>query len=674
MSTGLENELLEGSTTESDFSSNVLTWDGSEGEARELFDGPFVAEMFNNDFDLFLEYLNDYAAMRDEVLGENAYLMENDAVAQEAAEAGGLLQWAGAQAAAGNDASPEYLDQLQQNWFGAMEELNAKYGLDVANRADSDGNLYTWSGTGWNRYHEAPSKGWSIFSTVLAAVGTGVITGGLASGLSGLVSSALPGLSTTVTSAISKTIASTITQGISNGGDIDFSRALMSGLQEFISFEGVSDLLGDLGIEGETPAWLQDIVDGAEDFLGKVEGAISTGIDPIDAMIQAGGKDVLQQLVLTGEIDAEQALLSMAQTGMVDGVEWLLENYSDQFFGAEKQYYMLDEDGNVVYTFEDAETAMAWADNNNAGGQYNEAGLTLGFSVNEPNELLQTIMEGGGGAALEGAATIIGAAQDMGFIPEVNVAEGSQRYEYLGDGRFRDRGTGEVWTVENTDGLVPGMTVSDDWMEANDARGTDEIDLDKGIDTDYTDVADDVVDVVDDTRDEVVQTPDEVDDTTEVVDEVVDEVVEEPVNEVVDPVEEVEETIEVNPDYVPPQDKVMDLLGEMQGAAATDSTVDSDTTADGNESDGDATEGGEDDGDNGKGESGDGDNGDGDGGTGEGLGGDGIGAGSGGGGLLSGAFEPKVTDLFAYTQLTPYQKQALEPLKQQISTAKGMLS
>lgn len=44
------------------------------------------------------------------------------------------------------------------------------------------------------------------------------------------------------------------------------------------------------------------------------------------------------------------------------------------------------------------------------------------------------------------------------------------------------------------------------------------------------------------------------------------------------------------------------------------------------------------------------------------------------GGMLGGAFEPKVTDLFAYTKLTPYQKQALEPLKQQISTAKGMLS
>ena len=42
--------------------------------------------------------------------------------------------------------------------------------------------------------------------------------------------------------------------------------------------------------------------------------------------------------------------------------------------------------------------------------------------------------------------------------------------------------------------------------------------------------------------------------------------------------------------------------------------------------------------------------------------------------MLAGGFDPEWGDLFAYTRLTPYQKQVLEPLKQQISTAKGMLT
>lgn len=109
---------------------------------------------------------------------------------------------------------------------------------------------------------------------------------------------------------------------------------------------------------------------------------------------------------------------------------------------------------------------------------------------------------------------------------------------------------------------------------------------------------------------------------------------------------------------------------------------------DGLTEDGDTTETGEDDGLNedgssndgsaGDGISGDGVDGDGDDGTGEGDGGDGSGDGglTPASGMLSGGsgFEPEWGELFAYTTLTPYQKKVLEPLKNQISTAKGMLT
>jgi hypothetical protein len=38
------------------------------------------------------------------------------------------------------------------------------------------------------------------------------------------------------------------------------------------------------------------------------------------------------------------------------------------------------------------------------------------------------------------------------------------------------------------------------------------------------------------------------------------------------------------------------------------------------------------------------------------------------------AFEPKWTELFKYTTLTPYQKKAIAPYVDYIAQAKGMLS
>jgi len=52
----------------------------------------------------------------------------------------------------------------------------------------------------------------------------------------------------------------------------------------------------------------------------------------------------------------------------------------------------------------------------------------------------------------------------------------------------------------------------------------------------------------------------------------------------------------------------------------------------------------------------------------------GGGAGGGGGGMMSGEFQPKWGDLFAYTTLTTPQKVAIKPMVDYIKQAKGMLS
>lgn len=42
--------------------------------------------------------------------------------------------------------------------------------------------------------------------------------------------------------------------------------------------------------------------------------------------------------------------------------------------------------------------------------------------------------------------------------------------------------------------------------------------------------------------------------------------------------------------------------------------------------------------------------------------------------LKGGDYTPEWGELFAYTTLTPYQKRQLEPMKDYIAEAKGMLS
>ena len=165
---------------------------------------------------------------------------------------------------------------------------------------------------------------------------------------------------------------------------------------------------------------------------------------------------------------------------------------------------------------------------------------------------------------------------------------------------------------------------------------------------------------------------------------------------------------DVVPGYTPQEDEVVDVTGDLIGAAGglLDSTIDADTTADiepvdtttvepvdtategvesgatggdqsvdvGGEGTGDGTGvgsgvgGGE-----GSGEG----NGEGDGqGDGEGDGsGDGTGLGAGMMAAAAGAaFKPQWSELFKYTTLTPYQKKAIAPYVDYIAQARGMLS
>ena len=156
---------------------------------------------------------------------------------------------------------------------------------------------------------------------------------------------------------------------------------------------------------------------------------------------------------------------------------------------------------------------------------------------------------------------------------------------------------------------------------------------------------------------------------------------------------------DVVPGYTPQEDEVVDVTGDLIGAAGglLDSTIDADTTADIEpvntttvepvDTTTEGPEGGTTGGDQSVDVDGEG-AGDGTGvgagvggGEGEGEGdgeGDGNGSGTGAGMMAAAAagaaFEPKWTELFKYTTLTPYQKKAIAPYVDYIAQARGMLS
>ena len=325
--TGLENELMTASSGDAEIpeapemDNSVWNWDGTEEQARELFDGQYVAEMFDNDFDLFMEYLNDYSAMRDEILEATDGIMSEDDIAKAVEEAGGLMQWMGQQAAQGLPVdAPQYLQDIMDMWATAQADINERYGLDTANFADDDGNLYHWTGTSWQRYYEAPSQGWSMFTALLTtAFGAGL---GMAVGpaLSGALQAA--GLSPAMASSLSTSILNQLST-VATGGDFDLESFLTSTLGNYLTTGGIEEVLGQF--------------EGAEGLLAQFEDMkdlVSTGVDPLDAILQAGGQDMLEQVLSTGEIDLGDAV----KAGLLNGassqlIQFISDTFSDQFGG-----------------------------------------------------------------------------------------------------------------------------------------------------------------------------------------------------------------------------------------------------------------------------------------------------------------------------------------------------
>lgn len=125
-------------------------------------------------------------------------------------------------------------------------------------------------------------------------------------------------MSSAAASAASQAITNIAAQTIA-GGDVDVKGALISAA---IGYGGTS--LGDIiNNSSEIDGVLGSIVSSANEGLANLEALIETGIPIADAAIQAGGLNMLTQLVSTGDIDLEQAAIAALIAGGSEAVNQL---------------------------------------------------------------------------------------------------------------------------------------------------------------------------------------------------------------------------------------------------------------------------------------------------------------------------------------------------------------
>jgi hypothetical protein len=105
-------------------------------------------------------------------------------------------------------------------------------------------------------------------------------------------------------------------------GDLDLKQALISAA---MSYGG--DKLGDaFASSAELDGAVSSITSKATETFDKMKGFIETGNSIADAAIKAGGMSLLTQMVSTGEVNLEQALMSAAIAGGTQGLVDLKTN------------------------------------------------------------------------------------------------------------------------------------------------------------------------------------------------------------------------------------------------------------------------------------------------------------------------------------------------------------
>ena len=360
-----------------EYDGSTPNWDGTEEQAQENYDfSPQMAEAFGS-FENYLAYLEEYEAARAGAVNANNQNTVNDPLANEVADAGGLMQWAGAQAAAGNDPGAaldgSYLTQSQDSLQQVNQALWDKYttgDVSMDSYTDENGDKYHWNGTGFTRYEQGSDEGWDLFTGLATAaaggvigsglagalapalgvtnsVGTGALQGGLSSAVNGAVNGNLSVegiIQGAITGGIGS-LASEVANGAIAGTQLDNAIWDLSGSMG-LSFEETANILGNVAsgvvngedietiLTGAVASWATPTLSGAlADQIGDEfdvtnlfkDGVTTLPTESLNPFIETGVEALLQ-----GEIDGTDvggAFIDYLREG--GNVDFLLPNMPD---------------------------------------------------------------------------------------------------------------------------------------------------------------------------------------------------------------------------------------------------------------------------------------------------------------------------------------------------------
>ena len=205
-----------------------------------------------------------------------------------------------------------------QQWMNEGADILEKWGIKDT-IYNEDGDQFKWTGSGYQKTVKVDDHaGFADYAKgALISIASTALTGSVLGGpLTSLFQGA--GMSSAAASAASQAITNIAAQAIA-GGDVDVKGALISAA---IGYGGTS--LGDIiNNSSEIDGVLGSIVSSANEGLAKLEALIETGIPIADAAIQAGGLNMLTQLVSTGDIDLEQAAIAALIAGGSEAVNQL---------------------------------------------------------------------------------------------------------------------------------------------------------------------------------------------------------------------------------------------------------------------------------------------------------------------------------------------------------------
>lgn len=228
--------------------------------------------------------------------------------------------------------SEQYLQTNEEfEQYNALNDrLSALYksvGLDPAgyvgadSKTNSPGYQVRFDFNSGGVSHSKGSAVGKVFSAAVMGIMAYAVAGPLANALG-------PVLGAAGSKAAASAITNLATQYMANG-EVDFKQALISAATSYGGAKLGEALAGAGELDG-IAGKLGDAIDSAQGKVDSMLEFVSQGNSIAEAAIKAGGMSMLTQLVMTGEVDLEQAAMSALMAAGQQGFEEWKANMAEQ--------------------------------------------------------------------------------------------------------------------------------------------------------------------------------------------------------------------------------------------------------------------------------------------------------------------------------------------------------